>query len=108
MRTVITTIANDNVVANRAAIAVAAGMGMGTVRVFNLHAQPAVKNTAPRLHQGPSQKFGRWHLGKSKPECLKPECQESYSRQADQTWLPGSDSTPSRLGRPFGGLRGTA
>ena len=100
MRTVITTIANDNVVANRTAIAVAAGMGMGTVRVVDLH--------APRLHQGPSQKFGRWHLGKSKPECLKPECQESYSRQADQTWLPGSDSTPSRLGRPFGGLRGTA
>ena len=100
MRTVITTIANDNVVANRAAIAVAAGMGMGTVRVLDLH--------APRLHQGPSQKFGRWPLGKSKHECLKPSCQESYSRQADQSWLPGSDSTPSRLGRPFGGLRGTA
>jgi hypothetical protein len=95
MRTVITTIANDNVVANRAAIAVAAGMGMGTVRVLDLH--------APRLHQGPSHKFGRWQLGK-----YKPECQESYSRQADPTWLPGSESTPSRLGRPFGGLRGTA
>ena len=100
MRTVNTIIANDNVVANRAAIAVAAGMGMGTVRVLDLH--------APRLHQGPSQKFGRWHLGKSKPTCLESSCQESYSRQADQTWLPGSDSTPSRLGRPFGGLRGTA
>ena len=100
MRTVITTIANDNVVANRAAIAVAAGMGMGTVRVFDLH--------APRLHQGPSQKFGRWQLGKSKRECLETSCQESYSRQTDQSWLPGSDSTPSRLGRPFGGLRGTA
>lgn len=95
MRTVITTIANDNVVANRAANAVAAGMGMGTVRVFDLH--------APRLHQGPSQKFGRWQLGK-----YKPSCQESYSRQADPSWLPGSESTPSRLGRPFGGLRGTA
>ena len=95
MRTVITTIANDNVVANRAAIAVAAGMGMGTVRVLDLH--------APRLHQGPSQKFGRWHLGKSKPAC-----QESYSYQADQSWLPGAESTSSRLGRPFGGLRGTA
>ena len=95
MRTVITTIANDNVVANRAANAVAAGMGMGTVRVLDLH--------APRLHQGPSQKFGRWPLGKSKPGC-----QESYSYQADQSWLPGSESTPSRLGRPFGGLRGTA
>jgi len=99
MRTVITTIANDNVVANRAANAVAAGMGMGTVRVLDLH--------APRLHQGPSHKFGRWLLGKSKP-CLESSCQESYSRQADQSWLPGSDSTPSRLGRPFGGLRGTA
>ena len=95
MRTVITTIANDNVVANRAANAVAAGMGMGTVRVLDLH--------APRLHQGPSQKFGRWQLGKSKPGC-----QESYSRQVDPSWLPGSESTPSRLGRPFGGLRGTA
>ena len=95
MRTDITTIANDNVVANRAAIAVAAGMGMGTVRVLDLH--------APRLHQGPSHKFGRWQLGKSKPGC-----QESYSRQADPSWLPGSESTPSRLGRPFGGLRGTA
>lgn len=99
MRTVITTIANDNVVANRAAIAVAAGMGMGTVRV-DLYAL--------RLHQGPSHKFGRWPVGKSKPECLEPTGQESYSRQADQSWLPGSDSTPSRLGRPFGGLRGTA
>jgi hypothetical protein len=78
-------------------------MGMGTVRILDLHAQPAVHNTAPRLHQGPSHKFGRWHLGKSKPGY-----QESYSRQADQSWLPGSDSTPSRLGRPFGGLRGTA
>jgi hypothetical protein len=95
MRTVITTIANDNVVANRAAIAVAAGMGMGTVRVLDL--------PAPRLHQGPSHKFGRWQLGKSKPSC-----QESYSRQTDPSWLPGSESTPSRLGRPFGGLRGTA
>ncbi len=95
MRTVITTIANDNVVANRAAIAVAADMGMDTVRGLDLHAL--------RLHQGPSQKFGRWHLGKSKPGC-----QESYSYQADQSWLPGSESTPSRLGRPFGGLRGTA
>lgn len=99
MRTVITTIANDNVVANRAANAVA-GMGMGTVRVHDLH--------APRLHQGPSQKFGRWQLGKSKQECLEPTCQESYPRQTDPSWLPGSDSTPSRLGRPFGGLRGTA
>ncbi len=106
MRTVITTIANDNVVANRAAYAVAAGMGMGTVRVLDL-AQPAAKHTAPRLHQGPSQKFGRWQLGKSKP-CLETSCQESYPRQADPSWLPGSDSTPSRLGRPFGGLRGTA
>jgi hypothetical protein len=95
MRTVINTIANDNVVANRTAIAVAAGMGMGTVRVLDLH--------APRLHQGPSQKFGRWQLGKSKPGC-----QESYSYQTDPSWLPGSESTPSRLGRPFGGLRGTA
>ena len=100
MRTVITTIANDNVVANRAAIAVAAGMGMGTVRVLDLH--------APRLHQGPSQKFGRWPVGKSKRECLESTGQESYSRQADPSWLLGSDSTPSRLGRPFGGLRGTA
>ncbi len=100
MRTVINTIANDNVVANRAAIAVAAGMGMGTVRVLDLH--------APRLHQGPSQKFGRWPVGKSKRECLESTGQESYSRQADQSWLPGSESTPSRLGRPFGGLRGTA
>ena len=99
MRTVITTIANDNVVANRAANAVA-GMGMGTVRVHDLH--------APRLHQGPSHKFGRWQLGKSKPQCSEPMRQESYSYQADQSWLPGSDSTPSRLGRPFGGLRGTA
>lgn len=100
MRTVNTIIANDNVVANRAAIAVAAGMGMGTVRVVDLH--------APRLHQGPSHKFGRWHLGKSKPQCSEPMRQESYSYQADQSWLPGSESTPSRLGRPFGGLRGTA
>ena len=100
MRTVITTIANDNVVANRAAIAVAAGMGMGTVRVLDLH--------APRLHQGPSQKFGRWQLEKSKSKCLESSCQESYPRQVDPSWLPGSDSTPSRLGRPFGGLRGTA
>ena len=105
MRTVITTIANDNVVANRAAIAVAAGMGMGTVRGLDLH--------APRLHQGPSQKFGRWPVGKSKPLsfetlCLESTSQESYSRQADPMWLPGSESTPSRLGRPFGGLRGTA
>ena len=105
MRTVINTIANDNVVANRTAIAVAAGMGMGTVRVLDLH--------APRLHQGPSHKFGRWQLGKSKPEgfknpCSEPMRQESYSYQADPSWLPGSDSTPSRLGRPFGGLRGTA
>ena len=90
MRTVINTIANDNVVANRTAIAVAAGMGMGTVRVLD-------------LHQGSSHLFGRWQLGKSKPTC-----RESYSRQADQSWLPGSESTPSRLGRPFGGLRGTA
>ena len=95
MRTVNTIIANDNVVANRTAIAVAAGMGMGTVRVLD-------------LHQGSSHLFGRWPLGKSKPVCLKPTCQESYSYQADQSWLPGSESTPSRLGRPFGGLRGTA
>lgn len=101
MRTVINTIANDNVVANRTAIAVATGMGMGTVRVLDLR-------HAPRLHQGPSQQFGRWHLGKSKQECLKPTCQESYSYQTDPSWLPGSESTPSRLGRPFGGLRGTA
>ena len=101
MRTVITTIANDNVVANRAAYAVAAGMGMGTVRVLDLR-------HAPRLHQGPSHKFGRWQLGKSKPQCSEPMRQESYSYQADPSWLPGSDSTPSRLGRPFGGLRGTA
>ena len=105
MRTVITTIANDNVVANRAAIAVA-GMGMGTVRMHDLR-------HAPRLHQGPSQKFGRWQLGKSKQLsfitlCLKPTRQESYSYQTDPSWLPGSESTPSRLGRPFGGLRGTA
>lgn len=96
MRTVINTIANDNVVANRAAIAVAAGMGMGTVRVLHLH--------APRLHQGPSpEKFGRWFAGKSKPAS-----QESYSQQADQKCLPGRESSRSRLGRPFGGLRATA
>ncbi len=94
MRTVINTIANDIVVANRAAKAVAADMGMGTVRVLNLH--------APRLHQGPSHKFGRGFAGKSKPAS-----QASYSQRADQWCLPGRESTRSRLGRPFGGL-GTA
>ena len=101
MRTVINTIANDIVVANRAAIAVAADMGMGTVRVLNL-AQPAAYHAAPRLHQGPSHKFGRGFAGKSKPASL-----ESYSQRADQWCLPGRESTSSRLGRPFGGL-GTA